>query len=75
MNVVVTFKLCGILVAISWVPYIAANDTRFIAGEAEKLGKVNPQGSDDVPSDHKTKRNFILPMDCVVTAVVRTRQD
>ena len=68
-------KLCGILVANSRVTYRAANDTRFIVGEAETLGKVNPQGSDDVPSDQKAKRNFILPkMACVVTAVARTRQ-
>ena len=75
VTVAVTYKLCGILVASSQVTYRAPNDTRFIVGEAETLGKVNPQGSDDVQNDHKTKRNFILPMDSVVTAVVSTRQD
>ena len=74
MTVAVTYKLWRILVANSRVKYRTVNDTPFIVGEAETLGKVNPQGSDDVTSDHKTKRNFTLPKDCVVTACVRARQ-
>ena len=73
VTVAVAYKLCGMLVANSGSPS-AAYDTRFIGSEGETLGKVNPQGSDEVPSDHKTKRNFIPPTDCVVTAVVRLKR-
>ena len=50
VNVAVTYGPCGILVVNSRVTFRTANDTRPIVGEAETLGKVNPQGSDDVTS-------------------------
>ena len=58
VNVAVTCKLWDIRVADSRETYRTANDTRFIVGEAETFGRVNPQGSDDVTSDLKKNRNF-----------------
>ena len=71
MTIAIPYKLGDVPVAGSRVAYRTANTTRFIVGEAETLGKVNRRGSDDVTSDHKTKKNFALPLDCVVAAVVR----
>ena len=56
MTVAVTFKLWGVIVVNSRVTYRTANDTRFNAGEADTLGKVNRQGSDNVPCDHTRQR-------------------
>ena len=75
MTVAVTCELWCMIVANSRVTYGTVNDTRFIVGEVETLRKVNRQGSDDVTSDHKTKRNFTLPTRrccrCCCTRTVR----
>ena len=60
-------------VASSRVTHRRGNNTRFIVGEAEIIAKVDPQESDDITGDPKTKRNFTLPIDGVFTAVARAR--
>ena len=44
VTVAITYKLGDIPVASSHVTYRTANNTRFIAGDAETLGKVNAEG-------------------------------
>ena len=46
----------------------AANDTRFIVGEAETHGKVNPQGSDDVQSQRGTSSSQLTVLSLLLSA-------